>query len=157
MNTIHDTRGDATIPVASTNKINCHICNDLGQWGLGFVMAISGRWPHPEATYRKWHRSKYGDILPLGEPQFVQVANDIWIANRFGLEGIQRKQSRPPIRYPAVQSCLTRVHDVTLNLRTSVHMPRIGSGLAEGEWSATEEIIITELSARNLRVTVYDL
>ena len=35
-----------------------HVCNDIGAWGKGFVMAISNRWPEPESRYRKWHREK---------------------------------------------------------------------------------------------------
>ncbi|MEZ4800268.1 MAG: hypothetical protein R2809_10945 [Flavobacteriales bacterium] len=33
--------GDATIPQTNGNKIIVHVCNDIGGWGKGFVMAIS--------------------------------------------------------------------------------------------------------------------
>ena len=33
--------GDATNPKKEGNKIIVHICNDIGGWGKGFVMAIS--------------------------------------------------------------------------------------------------------------------
>ena len=36
-------KGDATRPQASGPKIIAHICNDLGGWGKGFVVAISRR------------------------------------------------------------------------------------------------------------------
>jgi O-acetyl-ADP-ribose deacetylase (regulator of RNase III) len=48
MNEISYLQGDATSPQAKGNKIIAHICNDLGRWGKGFVLAISKRWPEPE-------------------------------------------------------------------------------------------------------------
>ncbi len=51
-------KGDATSPQAKGTKIIAHICNDLGGWGKGFVLAISKRWKEPESSYRKWHRER---------------------------------------------------------------------------------------------------
>ena len=48
---IHYRVGDATAPVADGPKIIAHICNDIGAWGRGFVLAISRRWPEPEKAY----------------------------------------------------------------------------------------------------------
>ncbi len=45
-------KGDATSPQAKGRKVIAHICNDLGGWGKGFVLAISRRWPEPERDYR---------------------------------------------------------------------------------------------------------
>jgi len=33
-------RGDATAPNADGSKIVCHVCNDVGGWGKGFVVAL---------------------------------------------------------------------------------------------------------------------
>jgi hypothetical protein len=38
-----------------------------------------------------------------------------------------------------------------------VHMPRIGCGLAGGQWEEIEPIIETTLGAKGVAVTVYDL
>ncbi|GAL87250.1 hypothetical protein NEMVEDRAFT_v1g223552 [Sporocytophaga myxococcoides] len=56
MEAIEYTKGDATRPVGSGNKIIVHVCN--GGWGKGFVMSISKRWKLPETEYRKWYQSK---------------------------------------------------------------------------------------------------
>lgn len=53
MSKLHFLKGDATQPQAKGNKIITHVCNDLGGWGKGFVVAISKRWPEPEIEYRK--------------------------------------------------------------------------------------------------------
>ncbi|MFJ5832567.1 hypothetical protein [Streptomyces sp. NPDC093089] len=48
MNGITYVRGDATAPHGKGVKIVAHVCNDLGGWGKGFVVAVSRRWPEPE-------------------------------------------------------------------------------------------------------------
>ena len=45
-------RGDATAPSAKGIKLIAHVCNDIGGWGKGFVVAVSRRWPEPEGTCR---------------------------------------------------------------------------------------------------------
>jgi O-acetyl-ADP-ribose deacetylase (regulator of RNase III) len=38
----------------------------------------------------------------------------------------------------------------------SVHMPRIGCGLAGGRWELIEPMIVTRLSDRDVAVVIYD-
>ncbi|HJZ91139.1 MAG TPA: hypothetical protein VKE40_09720 [Gemmataceae bacterium] len=73
-----------------------------------------------------------------------------------GQRGIKRGKSGPPIRYEAVAECLERVAAKALELGASVHMPRIGCGLAGGEWSKIEPLIEQRLCDRGVAVTVYD-
>lgn len=61
--------GDATQPIGNGNKIIVHVCNDIGAWGKGFVMAISKRWKTPEENYKRWYASK--EFFCLGEVQLV--------------------------------------------------------------------------------------
>jgi O-acetyl-ADP-ribose deacetylase (regulator of RNase III) len=74
--------GDATNPQTKGNKIIVHVCNDIGGWGKGFVLAISKRWKQPEQQYRAWF--KLEDNFSLGQVQFVQVEEDLWVANLIG-------------------------------------------------------------------------
>lgn len=48
--------GDATQPNGDGPRIIVHVCNDVGGWGKGFVVAVSKRWREPERRYRSWHR-----------------------------------------------------------------------------------------------------
>lgn len=57
------TTGDATCPATSGNKIIVHICNDIGAWGKGFVLALSKRWVAPEKQYKEWYQSKQNFAL----------------------------------------------------------------------------------------------
>ena len=149
-------KGDATSPQAKGPKVIAHVCNDLGGWGKGFVLAISKRWPQPELDFREWHRARAGNDFGLGATRLVQVKADTWVANMIGQHGMKTGSSGPPIRYDAVEHCLTAVAERVLVLGASVHMPRIGCGLAGGTWGRIEPIIRGALCERDIAVTVYD-
>jgi O-acetyl-ADP-ribose deacetylase (regulator of RNase III) len=155
MKDIQYTKGDATSPQSENNKVIVHICNDIGGWGKGFVMAISKRWEKPENQYREWFKSKDG--FELGKVQFVQVEEDLWIANLIGQHKINKDENgNAPIRYHAVEEGLKEVALFAIKNNASIHMPRIGCGLAGGKWEMMEPIILKTLSNNDVEVVVYD-
>jgi hypothetical protein len=145
--------GDATRPVTPGNKIICHICNDIGAWGAGFVLAVSKRWSAPEDSYRECPEE-----WVLGRTQIVPVEDDISVANMIAQRGVARMgfddADEPPIRYAALKICLQNVNEVARRTNATLHMPRIGCGLAGGEWSQVQDII-NEVCT--VDVYVYDL
>ncbi|WP_035839196.1 macro domain-containing protein [Kitasatospora azatica] len=150
-------RGDATSPQAKGPKVIAHVCNDLGGWGKGFVLALSRRWPEPEAAYRRWHRERARNDFGLGAVQLVQVAPDTWVANMVGQRGIRTSRSAGvPVRYEAINTALGRLADLVLPLGASVHLPRIGCGLAGGRWERVEPLVTARLTDQGIPVTVYD-
>jgi O-acetyl-ADP-ribose deacetylase (regulator of RNase III) len=149
--------GDATSPQVAGCRVVAHVCNDRGGWGKGFVMAISQRWPQPEAEYRRWYRERTVNDFALGAIQLVPVAIDLWVANMIGQHGTaSRRSTSPPIRYDAVAQALSRLTGSARELGASVHMPRIGCGLAGGRWDRIEPLITQELVDHGVPVTVYD-
>jgi O-acetyl-ADP-ribose deacetylase (regulator of RNase III) len=152
--------GDATSPQADGKPaIIAHVCNDAGRWGSGFVMAVSGRWWQPEAAYLNWYAGRSGNGFGLGAVQLVTVEPNLWVANMVGQHGTLSSASggRPPVRYRAVRQCLDTVGAVASGLGASVHMPRIGCGLAGGSWDRVEPIISAALCERGVPVIIYDL
>ncbi|HEX8833231.1 MAG TPA: macro domain-containing protein [Abditibacteriaceae bacterium] len=149
-------KGDATSPQAKGTKLIVHFCNDLGGWGKGFVMAISKRWPQPEKEYRAWHRARAKNDFGLGAVQFVQVQPDVWVGNMIGQRGMKTGSKGPPVRYEATEKCLAQVAQKAQELGASVHMPRIGCGLAGGKWEKVEPIILQELCEADVATFVYD-
>jgi len=126
--------GDATEPVGDGAKIIVHVCNDIGGWGRGFVLALSARWPEPEQAYLRWHAGRGSNDFELGAIQLVSVEDDIWVANLIGQHDIIAGSDGPPVRYDAIEA-----------------------GLAGGEWNQIEAIIERTLGLRRISVTVYDL
>jgi O-acetyl-ADP-ribose deacetylase (regulator of RNase III) len=156
MTSVNFITGDATQPVGDGPKVLVHVCNDRGGWGKGFVVAISKRWVEPEAAYRRWHTEGGDPPFELGSVQFVKVEQNVWVANLIGQHGIARSGGKPPVRYEAIQDGLARVAAFALQHQATIHMPRIGCGLAGGRWEEIEPILHTTLIDAGIAVTVYD-
>lgn len=93
----------------------------------------------------------------MGEVQFVTVEPALWVANLLGQHGIRRAQAAPPIRYEAVRAGLAKVAQFAQLHNATIHMPRIGTGLAGGNWEHIRQLMREELCAKEIPVTVYDL
>jgi O-acetyl-ADP-ribose deacetylase (regulator of RNase III) len=159
-------KGDATLPIGMGPKAIVHICNDRGGWGRGFVLAVSQRWSQPEQAYRQWYAQRLweGVLFELGAVQFVRVEPDVHVVNMIAQTGYGRHNTAlhrddepdatPPIRYEALEQCLAAVFEWARPRGATVHMPKIGTGLAGGKWELIEPIIERTLS--ELPVFVYD-
>jgi O-acetyl-ADP-ribose deacetylase (regulator of RNase III) len=146
---IHYLVGDATSPQVEGKKMIVHVCNNVGAWGAGFVLALSRKWREPEARYRSL--PKY----TLGEVDFVSVEVNISVANMIA-QTLEREyvNGEIPLQYDALKECLKTVNQVAAYSNSTVHMPRIGCGLAGGDWNKVEAIINETLT---VDVYVYDL
>lgn len=177
---IHYLIGDATEPQGDGPKIIAHICNSIGRWGAGFTGALTKKWKEPEEQYRLWYKygnSNFDDSFKLGNVQLITLnhtylhpeLDDITIvANMIAQEGIGPQKTEfidhvtmiastitiPPIRYDALKKCLEEVNMAAINNDATIHMPRIGTNLAGGDWNIIEKIIFDTLS---VEVYVYDL
>ena len=149
--------GDATNPLGPGKRIIAHCCNDAGFWNAGFVRALSERFHQPERDYRRWARILGRIPFRLGQVQFVQVQPGLSVANIIGQSGIRSASNPTPIRYDSLREGLGRVRAQALEDDATVHMPRIGAGLAGGDWQIISAIIEDELCFHGVNVTVYDL
>ncbi len=150
-------KGDATAPYGPGAKIIAHVCNDVGGWGRGFVLAISARWREPEAAYRQWYRDRAANDFGLGAVQLVTVASELAVANMVGQAGVAAVHGIPPVRYEAIDACLAKVAALAIAQGANVHMPRIGCGLGQGTWDRIEPLVLRRLAAEGVRTFVYDL
>lgn len=150
-------KGDATRPMIAGPQVIAHVCNDLGRWGKGFVVALSRRWTEPENAYRAWASGSAATPFALGEVQFVEVKPTLWVANMVAQHGIRPTKAGPPIRYEALATALAKVAAFALEHDATVHMPRIGCGLAGGDWAKVEPLVNESLASRSVQVFVYDL
>ena len=154
-------KGDATAPKGHGPRVIAHICNDIGAWGAGFVLALSRRWPEPEEQYRHWSRNRHNYEGPpgpfvLGGVQLVRVEPAIWVANMIAQEGIRRADNTAPLRYDALRTCLWRLSSsLKYMVAPTLHMPRIGCGLGGGRWEMVEPLL-TEMLGET-PIFVYDL
>lgn len=163
--------GDVTDPlINSENEIAVvvHLCNNLGAYNAGVAKAIRNKWPRAYEAYSDELAKK------LGTYTRVQVETNVQVVNLIGMEGIGRDTK--PIRYIPIKEGLHTLGDKLRDLNRhydfatqflpdpnvisylphyTVHLPKIGTGLAGGDWETIEAILEEELSGLN--VFVYEL
>lgn len=147
---IHYLIGDATEPITDKYRIVCHVVNDEGRWGRGFVVAVSQKWPKAETSY------KAHSPMPLGTTDLVYIDSNTIIASMCAQHSVYKADiNELPLRYDALELCLQQIAKIFSGSTWSIHMPRIGCGLARGKWDKVEAIINESL--KNMDVYVYDL
>lgn len=131
--------------------IIAHGCNCLGVMGSGVAKTVRDR-------YRKAYHAyvdKYDDEgLKLGEVQFVLQNDGKYIANCMTQDRFMpRNQCHAD--YVAITTCMNKVKDFAKEKGLSVAIPKIGAGLAGGDWNRIESILEHVFS--NYDITVYYL
>lgn len=149
--------GDATAPQGVGKRVIVHCCNDAGGWGSGFVLALSRRWKEPEENYRAW--AIEGSDFKLGAVQMVEVEPELWVANLIGQHGYGKPSDPgfPFVRYDALEAGFQGIAGWAALQGATIHMPRVGCGLAGGDWVAVEQLVWDTFGVSNVEVTVYDL
>lgn len=153
--------GDATHPqrLGSGPELIAHIVNDIGAWGAGFTRAISARWPEAEADYREWMAAARRQGDTLGSILVSRVEPALHIVHMVAQQGLRSARNPKPLNLRALSFALEQLGTLAIDLSAAaIHMPRIGTGLAGGDWIEVEPMLRHHLvNVRSLPVFVYDL
>ena len=149
--------GDALDPLTAGPAIIAHVVNDAtANWGgRGFAQAVRERMPIVQDEFRQWVRL-HKTLFRLGESRSCRVSPGLWVFSMICQEGYGPSVTTR-LRYGPLQACLIRLAEFALANEATVHMPRIGAGLAGGSWPIIEELIGQEVCSRGVSVTVYEL
>ncbi|SRR6266480_917250 len=148
--------GDATEPRGNGLRIIAHVVNDkTANWGRGFALAVARKWPEVAAEFGKWTAMRKEHLL-LGKGHFFDISQDLAIFSMIAQRGYGESVN-PRIRYKALRECLLQLAEEASKHHASIHMPRIGTGYAGGNWPLIKELIEENLIRRGIEVTVYDL
>jgi hypothetical protein len=156
--------GDATDPQRSTEDevvVIPHVCNDLGGFGAGFVLAIDKKWPEPKQEYKLLFERCPND-KKLGRVQLIQVESDIYIANMISQHGYIGKDNPRPLRYvELITSMCKLVSEIKHNFSNEqiekivFHCPKFGSQLAGGNFDFVLDLIDEIWLENGFDVVVY--
>ncbi|MFA5505962.1 MAG: Appr-1-p processing protein [Vulcanimicrobiota bacterium] len=148
--------GDVTTPVANGPAIIAQVCNDSGVWEGGLTTALSARWPEPERAYLKWYEDRLWEEEPfgLGALQTVRVGPLLQVSSIVAEHGLLPHEGVPPIRYGALETALHKLLRVALKDNSSIHIPRIGTGSAGGDWARIERLLAKMLHP--VELNIYD-
>ena len=148
--------GNALEPRGEDPKVICQLVNDRARkWGGGIARQAARKYPDAELSFSGW----IADISfekRLGEVHFAQAEEDIFVSSLVAQAGFGRS-SKPRIRYRALEEALTKVADFAVEKSASIHMPRLGTGAAGGNWTMIKDLIDEIFTCAGLEVTVYDL
>ena len=145
--------GDATKPRGAGPVIIAHIANDKSpRWGRGFGYAVTSAFSGIRVEFTRWA----GARPPLGKIHVYESDSRGPIVVTMVAQSGYGPSSRPRIRYAHLAACLEQLAGEAGRMGASVHMPRIGTGHAGGDWGVVSGLIHRHLIRRGIAVTVYD-
>ena len=151
---IRHVHGDVLKPRGEGLKIVCQLVNDTAKrWGGGIARQAAKLFPAAQKEFATW----IADIdyrERLGEVHFSTALSHVVIASVVGQRGFGRSKE-PRVEYRAIQAGLERVAAFALSNNASVHLPRIGTGAAGGDWNTIEAMIEEQFVESGLNVNVY--
>lgn len=124
---------DATIPLFQRTMI-VHICNNVNIWQHGFVVPLAQKYPQAKAIYHQVPQT-------LEHVQFVLINDNLIIANMIAQNGILTAQNPKPLDMDALKTTLEKVYHHAHLHHFNIQMPKIGSGLAGGNWEEIAPLI----------------
>lgn len=147
--------GDATDPRPTGGyRIIAHLVNDKTPvWGGAFARAVKKRWGSAQVDFEQWARAEKGN-LALGKLRVVEVVDKVAVATMVAQRGYG-ESTKPRIRYTALKTALDELAEIAAKQNATVHMPKIGSGQAGGNWDIISELVEDALCDRGIEVFVY--
>lgn len=139
--------GDVT---EASERAVVHGCNARGRMGSGVALAIRNKFPKAYQDYRFEYNT---EGLVMGAV-YMTVTKGFYIFNAITQD--DANTVRRNADYEAIYKAFEKLNDDAAVLKLpAIAMPRIGAGLAMGNWRIISTII--EETSSNYQPTVYDL
>lgn len=127
-----------------------HCCNCFTTMGSGIAPLIKAKFPE---AYVVDCATKKGDLSKLGAISYTETTNPI-VVNLYGqFDYTGRRSGQMDLDYNALRSALKEMKTKFSGKR--IGMPKIGSGLAGGDWSVIERIIEEEMRGEFVTIVNY--
>ena len=147
--------GNILEPRGGGQKFICQLVNDRATaWGGGVARKMASRFPEAESLFKKQIIQLARDER-LGQVIFSRATDEITVVSLIAQEGYGPSLF-PRIRYAALKKCLHTIAAQAKKNGASIHMPRIGTGSAGGDWGTIEEMLDDVMVRAGLFVTVYE-
>jgi O-acetyl-ADP-ribose deacetylase (regulator of RNase III) len=128
-----------------------HGCNCQGVMGSGVALQIKEKFPEAYSYYKEKYR--FGD-LSLGDVHQIACCSPI-IFNCMTQEYYGNNKKFIYANYEAIRKCLRLISKLIPFTHLKIAMPKIGCGLANGDWNIVSKIVEEELG--DFEVLVYEL
>ena len=135
--------------------IIAHGCNCIGGFGSGVAGQMAKKYPIVKEYYQHVHETK-GWVL--GDVQFVALPANydpkdylLFVAN-CATQQAYFPRNVVHADYPAIRTCMEKVKEFAIKNDLSIAIPKIGAGLAGGDWNTIEAIVSDVFSDYNILV-----
>lgn len=122
----------------SNKNVIAHGCNCQGSMGAGIAKQIKEQYPKAYEKYVKACSEYSADDL-LGRVQYVEINNTFYIANLFTQKYYGRLHNG--LDYDVFKKCMDKLIGDCAKNHIFLGIPKIGCGLAGGDWNRCEDII----------------
>jgi O-acetyl-ADP-ribose deacetylase (regulator of RNase III) len=148
--------GDAREARGTGKRVIAHIVNDgTARWGAGFALQVAKEWSFIQEEFQEWVNQDRRN-LSLGKVHCAKIDDDLSIVHMVAQKGYG-PSGKPRIRYADLGDALGQLHEIASSQGASVHMPRIGTGQAGGNWELIRDLVDEHLVRRGTPVFVYAL
>lgn len=147
-------RGDL-LELATGNNFDViiHGCNCFHSMSGGIARAIAKKWPSAETADAmtpkgdKFKLGTYSTAVVEGKEDYAPY--EVMIINAY-------TQYNPgaDVNYEAIRDVFKRLHQ-DLPKDIEIGIPRIGAGIAGGDWQTIEDIILTEMPGRFITIVAF--
>jgi len=121
---------------ASGANVIAHGCNTKGGFGSGVAGIMAKKHPSARTSYLSKYRT---EEWQLGDVQFV-LSTGVIIANCATQKDYLPRGKRHA-DYDAIRICMTKVKDFAKEYGYTIAIPKIGAGLAGGDWKIIKKIL----------------
>jgi O-acetyl-ADP-ribose deacetylase (regulator of RNase III) len=147
-NKINYIRGDI---LETDSDVIAHGVNCKGVFGAGLAKEIRDKWPEVYNNYMdKFLRLGWR----LGEIQINYPENKI-VVNMATQENYGRDPKKVYVDYSAVAVCLDKLFKYCKEHSLSCAIPKIGCGLANGDWKTVGHIIAKTHKENRISLNIY--
>lgn len=139
--------------LAVKRGIVVHGCNSQGVMASGVAKSVKLMYPGAFAQYSHDIVTKHfglGDISV-----YTAAPNELIVVSAITQEFYGREPNTRYVSYDAIDRCFARVFVLAEYVGLTVHIPKIGAGLAQGDWNIISKII--ESLQGNVTVKCWEL
>lgn len=141
--------------LAAPERVLCHGCNAQGKMGAGIAVAVRKLYPKAFSDYRQLYEDQ-GGRLGLGQCVFAACDDGRTIIDAVTQEFYGRDPAVVYVDYDGVRRAMQTINAWAKdNAVGAVAFPKIGAGLANGDWSVIAAIIEDE--STDFQPVVYEL
>lgn len=119
--------------------IICHQVNCMGVMGAGLAKEIAKKWPK---VFQEYKDAYHKDGLRLGNVIFVNINNNLWVANVCGQYGYGKHKNFIYTIYNSVARAFYKINEFAFKQNLQIYVPYfMGCGLAGGNWEVYSTVI----------------